>query len=563
MKPIKISNYYKFHRMVTNRMRIIAVALGSCLLAGAKVTLPSVLSSSMVVQHDAPLSLWGTADPGEQVDISVDGEKVASVFADERGRWQAKAPALKAGGPYEIHVGDLTLSDVLSGDVLLCSGQSNMELPVSRVTDMFAQEIASYENPQVRQYIVPKEFEFDGPRQDSSPSAWLPATQQNVMKFSAVAYFIAKDLNARTGRPVGIINASWGGTPIEAWISEDVLAEGYPYAVAQKAIYNDAAYRQHIKDLEAENYARWNNVLYGADKGVSGSQKWYDPQLDESDWATVDLFDDDWSSDGLNPINGSHWLRKSVTIPAEWAGKPATLRLGCVVDADSVYVNGNFVGTTSYQYPPRIYQVPAGVLVPGENNITVRLISQSGAGHFVKEKPYKLILGGQNLLSEDPQQEVSLEGEWKYKLGARMPAGPSMMFYCYIPAVLYNGMIAPVIQYPVAGAVWYQGESNVGSRNEYAALLDLLVCNWRNSSGNADMPFYIIELADFLHPSDIEGRKAWAEMRQQQAKAAQEISGCKLIKNSDLGEWNDIHPLDKKTLGSRVADAIYNNMKSK
>lgn len=549
--------------MGANRMIITVAVIGSCLMAGAKVTLPSVLSSGMVVQHDAPLALWGTGDSGEKVEIKVNGKKVASAIADQQGRWRAEAPALKAGGPYEIQIGDLTINDVLSGDVLLCSGQSNMELPVRRVTDMFAKEIASYQNSQVRQYIVPKEFEFDGPRQDTSQAAWLPADQQNVMNFSALAYFMAKDLNSRTGRPVGIINASWGGTPIEAWISEEELAESYPYAVAQKATYNDADYRQHVKNLEGENYAHWNSVLYAMDSGVSGQQKWYDPALDDSDWETVDVFDEVWSNDGLNPINGSHWLRKSVTVPAEWAGKPATVRLGCIVDADSVYVNGTFVGTTSYQYPPRIYQVPEGVLKEGENNVTVRLISQSGRGHFVKEKPYKLILGGQNLLSDEPQPEISLEGEWKYKLGARMPQGPGMMFYCYLPAVLYNGMIAPVIHYPVAGAVWYQGESNVDRRNEYADLMSLLVGNWRKSSGDATMPFYIIELADFLHPSDVSGRKAWAEMRQQQAKAAQKIPGCQLIKNSDLGEWNDIHPLDKKTLGSRLSEAIYNNLKNK
>ncbi|MDE6325430.1 MAG: sialate O-acetylesterase, partial [Duncaniella sp.] len=214
---------------------------------------------------------------------------------------------------------------------------------------------------------------------------------------------------------------------------------------------------------------------------------------------------------------------------------------------DSVYVNGTFVGTTGYQYPPRIYKVPAGVLREGENNITVRVISQNGMPHFVAEKPYKLIVG---------DEAVSLEGEWRYHLGTPMPHGPGMEFYCYKPSVLYNAMISPVVTYPVRGAVWYQGESNVSRRNEYGPLLKTMIANWREASGDEDMPFYIVELADFLHPSDKGGRAAWAEMRKVQAQVADETPGAVLVPNSDLGEWNDIHPLDKKTLGNRVVDKI-------
>ncbi len=542
--------------MLPLKTPLAAFVLGCSMAVQANVTLPSVLSDGMVVQYDAPLRLWGTADPGEEVVVKVNKKKVGVTIADSLGFWQVESPALKPGGPYAIAAGDVVINNVLSGDVFLCSGQSNMELPVRRVTDMFTREIASYENDQVRQYVVPKEFEFGAPRTDTSKAAWLPASQENVMNFSALCYFLAKELNSRTGRPVGLINASWGGTPIEAWISEEVLKEKYPYGVAQKAIYNDGAYRQQIKDLEGKNYYHWNATLYGMDPGVSGQEKWYDPAMDDSAWETVDMLDEEWATDGLNPINGSHWFRKSFEVPAQWAGKAATVRLGCIVDADSVYVNGTFVGTTGYQYPPRIYQVPEGVLHAGQNNITVRLISQSGLPHFVPEKPYKIVLGGQNLLSDEPQPEVSLAGQWKHKVGARMPSGPNMTFWCYLPAVLYNGMISPVLNYPVEGAVWYQGESNVDRRNEYAYLLRLLVNDWRHRSGKTDLPFYVVELASFLDPNDAAGQEAQAEMRAQQAKACQEIPGCALIKNVDLGEWNDIHPLNKKTLSVRIADAI-------
>ncbi len=544
---------------MNNTTRILAAALSLVLsahISEAKVNLPHILSDGMVVQHDRPLTLWGTADPGEAVTVKVEKGKSTVVTADAKGNWRAELPPLRTGKKYNISVNDLTISNVAVGDVLLCSGQSNMELPINRVTDMFADEIASYSNPDIRQFLVPKETEFHGTRTDVSPTTWK-SVDENVMNFSAVAYFTAKALNEKTGLPVGIINASWGGTPVESWISEEYLAD-YPFYLNKKHIYDNDEYRQQIKNQEGRNYAAWNSTVDAADPGLSPDSKYYAPGLDDSNWREVDLFSTDWATDGLNPINGTHWFRRSVTIDDEHAGQPATLRLGCIVDADSVWVNGEKVGFTSYQYPPRIYPIRKGLLKKGENTIAIRLISSNGTPHFVPEKPYKLIFGNRPyaLYGKKCDDEISLEGKWKYAPGAPMPKGPDMMFYCYLPAVLYNGMIAPVISYPVGGMVWYQGESNVSNRNQYPALLGTMISNWREASGNPDMPVYIVELADFLHPSAKGERAAWQEMRMQQAETVKNIPNAKLIRNSDLGEWNDIHPLDKKTLGIRIADAI-------
>lgn len=536
---------------------VILLSLGSANPAmRAEVRLPQIISDGMVVQRDRPLTLWGTADPGESVTVKVAKGKSATVTANADGKWRAELPALKTGKTYTITIADKTINNVAVGDVLLCSGQSNMELPVNRVTDMFADEIAQYSNPDIRQFLVPKEFDFDHERSDVSPTKWK-SVDDDAMSFSALAYFTAKALNEQTGLPVGIINASWGGTPVESWISETALA-GYPYYLNQKAIYNSEAYRNAIKEQEGRNYQAWNAVIDSADKGLNGETKYYSPALDDSGWEEVDLLSTSWATDGMNPKNGSHWFRKTVDIDAAHAGQPATLRLGCVVDADSVWVNGRQVGFTSYQYPPRIYPIPAGLLKEGKNTVTVRLISQNGTPHFVAEKPYKIIFGERPYAryGETYPDEISLEGTWRYRQGAPMPSGPGMMFYCYMPAVLYNGMISPVIGYPVRGAVWYQGESNVGRSNQYPALLKTMMADWRKASGDADMPFYIVELADFLHKDDRGGRAAWQTMRERQAQAAEETPGAVLVRNSDLGEWNDIHPLDKKTLGRRVAEKI-------
>ena len=544
-----------------NKVRLsLAVLLCLCAtsMVDAKVKLPALISDGMVLQREQPIKVWGTADAGESVQVKflknatptgVKGGKLKvayTVTADANGRWTLTLPAMKPGGPYILQVNDIELKDILVGDVWLCSGQSNMELPVSRVTDMFRDEIAAYENTNIRQLKVPNIFNFHAPQADLPDYvAWKPLTQENIMNFSALGYFFAKAMYEKNNIPVGLINSSWGGTPVEAWISEEGLKE-FPKYINDKRQYEDDAYLKSIKQTEGLSFYRWNTSLYRGDAGLHEATPWYAANYNDKDWKTVDLFSTDWGTNGLNPINGSHWFRKEVEVPQDWNGKEATLRLGCIVDADSVYVNGTFVGTVSYQYPPRIYTIPAGVLKAGKNTVTIRLISNNGYPHFVKEKPYKIVCGN---------EEVSLQGEWKYRLGASMPPAPGMMFFCYKPVCLYNAMIAPLQNYGIRGVLWYQGESNVDRRNEYAALLTAMIADWRSTFGNPELPFYIVELADFLSKDDVGGRQAWAEMRKEQAKVAETNRNTRLIRNSDLGEWNDIHPLDKKTLGQRAAES--------
>lgn len=571
---MKNISYYKF------RLGVAALLiLCSAPWVEAKVKLPALFSDGMVLQREQSVKVWGTADAGETVEVkflkasatkgkkaisqpqALKGGKLKNTYtatADANGRWSITLPPMKAGGPYLLQVNDLQLKDLLIGDVWLCSGQSNMELPVRRVTDMFADEVASYNNEQIRQVVVPKTFNFHAPQEDMPQTSWKAATQENVMSFSALAYFFAKAVYEKTGVPIGLINSSWGGTPVEAWTSEEGLKD-FPLYINDKRQYEDDAYCAHIKKVEGENYYRWNRSLYLGDAGLHEATPWYAADYDDSSWESIDMFSDSWGTNGLNPIGGSHWLRKDVEIPQEWTNREATLRLGCMIDADSVYVNGKFVGSTGYMYPPRIYKIPAGLLKAGRNNVTVRLISNGGKPSFVPEKPYKIIFA-EDKTTGTAQQEVSLEGKWKYRLGAPMPNAPSMMFFCYKPVCLYNAMIAPLQNYSIRGVVWYQGESNVSRRNEYAALLTAMIADWRRTFNAPDLPFYIVELADYLSKSDIGGRKAWAEMRSEQAKVAQTNEHAVLIKNSDLGEWNDIHPLDKKTLGNRVADAVLKDM---
>lgn len=511
----------------------------------AEVRLPAVISDGIVFQRDCPICIWGWADINEQVQIEWRG-KTFRTAAGIDGRWSVSLPEEKAGGPYDMKIGDITVHDILIGDVYLCSGQSNMELPIRRVTDMFADEVSAYENDHIRHYIVPKVFDFSSPQEDTPASSWKSCTRENVMEFSALGYFFAKELYARTGIPVGIVNASWGGTPVEAWTSEEALKD-FPRQINEKRLYEDSAYCGRIKQLEGENFHRWNSILYDSDPGRHAPVLWHEEKFDDSQWPEQDMFSDSWGNDGTVPQAGSHWLRKDFALSGAQAGKEAILRLGCIVDSDSVYVNGHFVGTTGYQYPPRIYRIAAGILHKGRNNVTVRIISNGGQPHFVKDKPYKIVCD---------DFEISLEGRWRYHTGAVMPEAPGMMFFCYKPVCLYNAMISPLKNLEFSGVLWYQGESNVERRHEYADLLTAMIGCWRELFDDQSLPFHIVELADFLHPDDKAGRQAWAEMRAKQAEAVKRNTNTTLVRNSDLGEWNDIHPLDKKTLGKRAADEV-------
>lgn len=516
----------------------------------AKVKLPALVSDGMVLQHGRPVNVWGTAHPGEVVTVSFLNKKLQTV-ADPQGNWQVTLPAMKPGGPYVMIINELQLKDILVGDVWLCSGQSNMELPVSRVLDLFRAEAEADSNPMIRHIKVPLAYNFHAPQKEISGTAWRELTPQHAMLFSALAYFFAKEWVAKTNIPVGLINSSVGGSPVEAWISEEGLKE-FPQYLNDKQMYESDAYVAEVQRLDALRQSLWNIALYRGDAGLHESQPWYATDYKDTGWQTTHLLATDWASDGLNPRNGSHWFRREFEVPASLAAQEAVLRMGCMVDADSVYVNGVFVGSVSYQYPPRIYPIPANLLRAGKNQITVRLISYGGTPRFVPDKPYKLVFG---------KEEFPLQGEWKYKQGCAMPSLPGQTFFQYKPEGLYNAMIAPLLAYTTAGVIWYQGESNVARHNEYASLLTALITDWRTQMQRPDLPFYLIELAGFLAPQD-SGQPAWAALRKAQAAVADKDERVTLIPNSDLGEWNDIHPLDKKTLGKRVADAAWLQLKT-
>jgi sialate O-acetylesterase len=514
----------------------------------AKVQLPRLFQSGMVLQRNKPIPVWGKADPQEKVILRWNKRQYATV-ADSEGRWRIDLPKMKAGGPYTMMVGDIVLTDVLVGDVWLCSGQSNIDVTIERVYPQYVDEIEHFNNEKIRLFRVQNETNTHGAQDDIRPTAinWKPLTKQNAWLFSALGSFLGIRMFEKTHVPQGIIVNSWGGTPIEAWISADSLMADYPMQITKLAFYQNDNYVRAQMQANNEANKRWDELLNKQD----ATQTYILPSCQDSDWATINQ--NDWNWRGI----GSVWLRQHIHIDKEHAGKPARLLLGTLFDQDITYLNGKEIGHTYYQYPPRRYDIPEGLLQEGDNVIAVRFINKYGAVHFIKDKPY-LLAFGDDRFSQNPMPKdiIPLSDTWKFHLGVNMPSCPSAdVSLQNLATTLYNAVLYPLAPYALSGVVWYQGESNTGNPGPYADLLRKLMGCWRARWNEPTLPFCIVQLAKYMYHSD-PGRANWLKLRDQQRIAAEGDPYAEAADIFNLGEENDIHPLRKKEAAEIVGQSL-------
>ena len=519
----------------------------------AKVKLPQLFQSGMVIQRGKPIPVWGQADAGEKVTIRINKFKTV-LFADSNGRFRTDLPTMKAGGPYTLMIGDIVLTNVLVGDVWLCSGQSNMDVTIERVYPQYTKEIDQFANDQVRLFRVQNETNTHGIQEDIRPTSvnWKPLTKKDAWLFSALGSFLGKRMQEQSGVPQGIIVNSWGGTPIEAWISADTLQQDAPLLVEKTRIYqNDEFVKAQAKANQLADQ-RWNELLNEKDPGIQQLFTSFD--YDDSSWETVNQYSMEWAKKNGRGIIGSIWLRQHIHVDKAHAGKPARLLLGTLFDADYTYLNGKEIGRTYYQYPPRRYDIPEGMLREGDNVITIRFINKYGIAHFIKEKPYMLAFGDDRFsLNPMPTDFIPLSENWKHHAGAEMPSCPSGdVSLQNLPTTLYNAVVYPLAPYAIRGVVWYQGESNTGNPAPYAGMLRKMMNNWRTLWKDPKLPFCIVQLANFMEPSEQPQHSNWAQLREAQRCVAKNDPYAALAVAIDLGETVDIHPLRKKELAERV-----------
>ena len=487
----------------------------------AKVRLPKLVSDKMVLQRDTDLKIWGWADAGEKVTVRLQGNYYETE-ADKNGNWEVTLPPQQAGGPYLLEVNEIVIRDVLVGDVWLCSGQSNQETPIHRLTEMFP-EINVSNNHMIRHYKVPTQDIKETLAEEIAGNAvWHSGVASEVMNWTALAYFYAQEAYAKTKVPQGMLVSSLGGSAIESWVSQEHLKE-FPRLVLDK------------EALELMNQASKDQ----------GEGKWNQLNWDDSDWETMQM-PGTWRENGVN-VRGTVWLRKDFEIPEAMEGRHARLAMGTLVHNDAVFVNGVYVGSTGYEYPPRRYQIPAGVLRKGKNTIAVRLNAPAGNGEFIKDKPYKII---------GDAAEIDLTGSWKYKVGLDLAEVSKyterLKNRQSVGSGLYNGMIYPIRHYRVKGTIWYQGESNAGRSHEYGALMSALITNWRELWQKPELPFLLVQLPNFMEKHEKPTDSGWARIREAQLNTFKTTPNTVLAVTYDVGEWNDIHPLNKKAVAQRL-----------
>jgi sialate O-acetylesterase len=506
----------------------------------ATVKLPRLISNGMVLQCDTPLKIWGWADPAEKVKVEFLGKKYQTK-ADKQGNWKVELPAISAGGPYTMKVNEILIKDILMGDVWLCSGQSNMELFVYRVLDLYQKEIEQTNNTNIRYFKPTIRTDSQTPQNDFKKGTWLPATQENIMDFSSLSYFFGDQLYQKYKVPIGLINNAIGGSAIESWVSEDFMKSYMDkWTAARVKADSIRATRTTVTPPVRFNF---NAELAKNDPGLG---LWSKDDVNTSGWPQISL-PGYWSDKGVDMRMGSMWFYKEFYVPDSLANKKdAVLRLGRIIESDSAFLNGTFVGTISYQYPPRIYKLAVGVLKPGKNKLMVRVICPGGKGGFVEDKPYELRVGS---------QKIDLTGQWSYHIGANLKPtwGQGFGGVRTRPAGLYNSLTSPIIGYPLKGTIWYQGESNTGMQTEeYQHLFENLITSWRTKFNQPDMPFVFVQIANLGVSNKQPVESGMANVREAQRRTL-EVPNTGMVVTTDIGEWNDIHPLNKKEVARRLA----------
>jgi sialate O-acetylesterase len=548
-----------------------------------------MISDHAVLQRNEPIVIRGGGKPGKPVMAELIKEKIEKKEKNELnvdswtnadsyiegypyrikqqgmiekdGTWKLKFSPLPAGGPYQIRVISEDIihdfSDIYIGDVWLLSGQSNMQLPIERVKYRFPKEYKEGASSLIRQFLVPIGWNFKEAAGELSGGSWMSAEPEDVAKFSAVGFFFAQKLLERYHIPIGLILTAVGGTPIQAWMSKEALEE-YPQQLQTAKMFTNDEYIRQIQESDAARYAAWWRTLNALDKGMKGNwasgdqkvegvsktsaRKVTGDQAKESHWRNIDL-SAVWEHYPQLSQAGSVWLRKEIEISPERAGKPLRLSLGTIRDADFTYINGKQIGNIGYKYPPREYEM-AG-LPRGKNVIVIRVVAVHGTGGFTRGKKHVLIW------EEDGSCQDISDG-WEYCQGAVMEPLTEQTFFERQPMGMYQGMIAPLHEFAVKGICWYQGEMNAEDDASYPDYFSKMTGDWRKKWGKEHLPVLFVQLPNY----DMEDAGNWVNFRSMQ-QGLTCVPDTAMIVSIDCGEYNDLHPVNKKPIGERLAMAAF------
>ncbi len=508
----------------------------------ADVRLPQIFGDNMVLQRDKPIVIWGWADPGERISVQLE-KQTKKIRAGKDGKWKVSLEPMQAGGPFQLLVkgeNAITLSNILVGEVWICSGQSNMEWRVQNSNNPEA-EIANGNYPRIRHIKVPNTISAE-PLDDIRETEWMICSPETVGQFTAVGYFFARELQKELNVPIGLINTSWGGTHVETWTSREAFEESGEFRdmiSSMPRLNMDSIRRKNEEAVRVKIEKLQGPVKNSRQAG----ERWKEFSFDDSSWPKMEL-PGLWERKALGNIDGVVWFRKTISLNADQARAAATLGLGAVDDADETYVNGLMVGATNDHSKKRSYAIPAGVLKEGKNVIAVRVEDTGGGGGFYGEPADLQITYG--------QQREPLAGAWSFKVESLLKMNADISPNAF-PTLLYNAMINPLIPYTIRGALWYQGESNAGRAFQYRKAFPLMINDWRKRWGQGDFPFYFVQLATFnANNGNSNAGSSWAELREAQAQTLS-LPNTGMAVTTDIGDPKDIHPRNKQDVGHRLA----------
>ena len=515
----------------------------------AEVRLSKLIGDNMIMQRDVPVPVFGSALRVERVTV-VFMNRLYAALPDEHGEWMIALPPLPAGGPYEMEIfgkNTLKISNIMIGDVWLASGQSNMEQKLQDKVNNHETEIAAANYPNIR-FIDVKNSMAAQPQRNFESAGWQICSPRTAGKISVVAYFFVRDLHKNYNVPVGIVQADWGDTPAEAWMSTAALKKFPEFRESAEKLEKCQINLNELHTAYMGTFEAWHKKVNAVDRGYQGKTPWYAKKIkDEPAWETIKL-PCYWENAGLRGYDGVMWFRKEIQVPRSEAGQPLTLYLGKIDDEDITWFNGVPVGETKEANRVRKYTVPGNLVKSGKNVIAVRVNDVSGNGGIAGDAA--------DLRVQSSFFTNSLAGDWHCQTAidvSQMPRPPAEMRDQHSPGVLFNSMIAPLIPYAIKGVIWYQGESNVSRAYQYRNLFKALIRDWRAAwKQKEELPFVFVQLANYKTSQPQPGESDWAELREAQAFALTEAKTA-MATAIDLGEAADIHSCNKAEAGRRLA----------
>ncbi|MBW3469455.1 sialate O-acetylesterase [Arthrospiribacter ruber] len=494
----------------------------------SEVELPRFFSDHMVFQRGEPIRVWGKGEEGMFVEVKFNSQ-TQRAKVDENGKWLVEFDAMSASGPFDLEINEMKIRDVQVGEVWLASGQSNMEWVMSAGVEHLNTEISDADYPLIRFFKVPHDYDAKK-KFNVRGGEWKVANSDNLLYFSAVAWFFAKRNHLDKGVPIGIIDASWGGTPAEGWIDAEALLQSEFYGTKAGDIINRSQYwEQEVIDNKLRELER-NEVVGDARKAEI--QGVVNPNYDDSDWESIKLPE-------ANPLKDVVWLRKKVNLTDTQSVK---IQFGEIEQLGHVYVNGGRLFVKDYSDKVREYPIPSSMLQKGENLIAIRVVNTWNNEVRVGQK-------GNFYLSTN-QGKINLEGDWKFNNRIEDPL-PNVEKYNWLPGMMFNAMIYPLVNYPIKGVIWYQGESNTGDHEHYEGLFSTLISSWRGNWAIGDFPFLFVQLANFMERKEVQPDSNWAFLREAQSNV-RNLPNTGMAVTIDIGDEKDIHPRNKRDVGHRL-----------